>query len=312
MATTLHRSKPGAKDVRRIARKEIEKALDALERKAVSDEDVHTARKELKKARAMVRLLRDALGKRAYQRENVALRDAARPLSRVRDSKVLIDALDKLSEHVGNSSAAAAVKQLRQTLDRERKALLRRTLNGGAPLQVPRRQLRSAHRRAEHWHVGRGGWSVLGKGLKRVYANAHQAFATVREIPSDENLHEWRKQSKYLWHQLQVLTPLRPASIGKLAGQLHKLTDYLGDDHDLSVLRGKVVSREPAHGEPSARSPADRPGRHFARNPLPALINQYRTQLRTDALALGHKLYKEDPDAFEQRFQQYWKDWRRS
>jgi hypothetical protein len=41
-------------------------------------------------------LLRDALGKKAYRRENTALRDAARPLSAVRDGRVLLDALNSL------------------------------------------------------------------------------------------------------------------------------------------------------------------------------------------------------------------------
>jgi CHAD domain-containing protein len=44
----------------------------------LSGEAVHSARKELKKARATLRLLRDALSDAVYKRENAALRDAAR------------------------------------------------------------------------------------------------------------------------------------------------------------------------------------------------------------------------------------------
>src|SRR4051812_32160878 len=47
------------------------------------DETVHTARKELKGARAGLRLLRGVAGEDRYVYENARLRDAARPLSHV-------------------------------------------------------------------------------------------------------------------------------------------------------------------------------------------------------------------------------------
>ena len=62
-------------------RRRIKSALQTLVPKKSDDDSIHEARKELKKARATLRLLRDALGKKAYKRENTALRDAARPLS---------------------------------------------------------------------------------------------------------------------------------------------------------------------------------------------------------------------------------------
>ncbi len=74
----------------------IATALAALRAHKASDERIHQARKQLKRARANLRLLRDAIGKRAYARENAALRDAARPLSGVRDAMVLIQTLDRL------------------------------------------------------------------------------------------------------------------------------------------------------------------------------------------------------------------------
>ena len=59
----LHRSRTGTQEVRRIACEQIAKALDSLGGQSVTDGQVHAARKELKRARASLRLLRDALGK---------------------------------------------------------------------------------------------------------------------------------------------------------------------------------------------------------------------------------------------------------
>ena len=62
-------------------------------------------------------------------------------------------------------------------------------------------------------------------------------LAAAADDPTVEDLHEWRKQAKYLWNQLQVLEPLWPAVMEELANQAHELGRLLGDDHALAVLR---------------------------------------------------------------------------
>ena len=62
---------------------------------------------------------------------------------------------------------------------------------------------------------------MLGAGLKRVYRNGRDAFAVAQDDPSQEHLHEWRKQVKYLWHQLQVLQPIQLGQLTALADQAH-------------------------------------------------------------------------------------------
>src|SRR5262245_12367688 len=100
MSEQLSDTESGTRGVRRIVRKQLSKAVQALEeRQPLSDEAVHTARKQMKKVRAGLRLLREAFGSRAYERENTCIRDAARPLTTARDAGVLVDTLDKLADH---------------------------------------------------------------------------------------------------------------------------------------------------------------------------------------------------------------------
>src|SRR5947208_439602 len=94
--------KPGEsarKAVKRLARKQLDAALAELRPRKGGDAIVHDARKRFKKVRAVLRLVRAELGERAYQRENKCFRDAGRPLTEVRDAKILIETLDKLTEH---------------------------------------------------------------------------------------------------------------------------------------------------------------------------------------------------------------------
>jgi CHAD domain-containing protein len=299
MAVALRRSESGTQGLRRIVREQIAKALEDLGGKRLSDEAVHSARKELKKARATLRLLRDALGDAVYRRENAALRDAARPLSEVRDAKVLLDTLDRVVCRYGARARALPLDGFRQALYREYAAIRRRILERPNALKPQRDALRRIYERAASWPVGEHGWSVIGAGLTRVYRQGRKALAIAQANPSPENLHEWRKQVKYLWHQLQVLEPLRPGAIGKLADQAHKLGDYLGDHHDLSVLHTKVADMADAFPDAGSRSA------------LLDLIDQYRTRLQDKAFVLGRRLYKEKSGVFAARFGQYWRDWHR-
>ncbi len=299
MSTELQRSEPGTHGMRRIARAQMSKALEALQGRQLADDAVHAARKELKKARATLRLLRDALGDAAYTRENALLRDAGRPLSRVRDGRVLLDTLDRLAERFGVPERQVPVEGLRQALSRERRHVRREVLAETSALKVPLESLRKAHERAARWPVGDRGWSIVGAGFERIYAKGRKALAAAEADRTQANLHEWRKQVKYLWHQLQVLKPLWPGPIGELADQAHKLADYLGDDHDLSVLRGKALHHSDAFSTPAARGA------------LLTLIDRLRTEFRDKAMVLGRRLYQEKPAAFKARFAQYWRDWQR-
>jgi hypothetical protein len=69
-------------------------------------------------------------------------------------------------------------------------------------------------------------WHVIGIRFEAVYASGRYGMERTRKDPAPELFHEWRKDTKYLWHQLQMLEPLWPGLLGESA-------DYLGDDHDL-------------------------------------------------------------------------------
>jgi CHAD domain-containing protein len=300
VAAKLKPDEPGTHGIRRMARHRIKSALRALPANHSNDESVHAARKDLKRARATLRLLRDALGNSTYKRENAAIRDAARPLSEVRDGRVLIDALTSLVKYYGKLAADLPLDGFKRVLNRRRIQLRKQILNRPGPLRAVRQQLRQVRSRSDDWRVDKGGWSVIGAGLKRTYSQGRKALKQARAAPTDEHLHELRKQSKYLWHQIQILEPLRPGPLGELADECHKLADFLGDDHDLAVLRERALQERKAF--PGAAS-------HKA---MLALLERCRAGLQQKGLALAQRLYEEQPAAFTARLGKYWRDWRRA
>jgi|KBSSwiStaDraftv2_1062776.scaffolds.fasta_scaffold00181_29 CHAD domain-containing protein len=295
MAAELAQSDTGTKGVRRILRKELKKALASLTVRRLTDEKIHDARKRIKKARAALRLLRDALGNGVYTRENAALRDVTRPLSQVRDSKVLLDTLRKLTERFDQKCRGLALDGLRRALNRERRVLRREVLGRAAPLRPQIAALRKIHTRSSQWHVGQHDWPVIGRGLERVYRKGRAGLSEAATAGTPECFHEWRKQVKYLRHQLEFLAPVWPDVLRELADQAHKLADELGDEHDLTVLREKVQGYPDTLANDASM--------------LLALLDRRRLELRDAALSRGRQLYEEKPHAFGMRLHGYWNNW---
>jgi CHAD domain-containing protein len=298
MAFELKAQESVRKGVRRLLRQQIDKALDGLNQApAPNDEVIHDARKCFKKVRALLRLVRDELGEKVYQRENYCFRDAGRPLTEVRDAKVLIETLDKLCKHYAAELTSGAFDPVRQRLQAHQQSDRERVLEREKALDNVRLAVGEARARLEDWPLRQKGWAALEPGLRRCYQQGHKAQAAAVAEPIVETLHEWRKQAKYLYHQLQVLAPLWPAVLGEVSEQVHRLTQLLGDDHDLSVLRATVTAAPEAFGGSILQG-------------LFALMDRRHEELQCAAFPLGLRVYCDRPAAFTRRMHGYWKAWR--
>jgi CHAD domain-containing protein len=280
------------KGVRRIARKQLDAALDELAHhpSAKRDEVVHEVRKRFKKVRAVLRLVRDQLGDKVYQRENDCFRDA-------RDATVLVDTLDELADRAGDEVPDKTFDTVRKELQAGRRAVRKRVQDVGAFAEIAE-AVTEARKRLKKWPLARGGWTALGGGLRRVYRSGRRAFAAADKNATVENFHEWRKQAKYLRHQLEVLEPVWPKIMADFAAEVHELTDLLGDDHDLAVLR-QALEADP-----------DRFGGSVVLAPLFRLIDHRCDELRASATGLGRRIYSDSPGDFAARLADYWHAWR--
>ena len=294
----LRADRSGTDEIRRAAYRSIANARRMLAEGPLADTTVHDARKEIRKSRAAVRLLRVAMGGDRFQRENARLRDAARALNGARDAKVLVSTLESLRASQPQLEADGAVLALSRHL-RERQRLTRRELRKpAASIALARRTLEQTQFSATQWPVGHGGWGKLGPAFRRVYAAGRQAALKSRCKNDDHQMHEWRKQVKYLRHALQLFEPLQPAKLSRRAKLARRLADNLGDANDLAMLRQSLVSG----GLPASSS--------IDMKSLLLAIDRRRRALRKQALALGAQVYAETPDELDRRLRRYWHRWR--
>jgi len=281
--------------VRACAREQLAGAAERLER---AEEDpvtaVHEARKHLKKVRALLRLVRPAIGNAAYRRENDALRELGLALSGARDADVRVATVEKLAEHAAGRLSAEVFDELRAALARE--AAGGRTEGGAVPvLDAVIAELRAAELRVDAWPLEDAGWDAVLAGIARAYARGRTTFADALADPTPESLHAWRKRAKDLWYHQRLLTPAWPGVLAAQAEEAHVLTELLGDDHDLAVL----AERLPDDAAPLA------PAVDAARAELRTLVAHRSELLRAEAARLGERVYAEPPKAFARRVGRY-------
>ena len=296
MGYRFKETEPVPDGIKRISLDQIDRARDRLSVKTRNrDRAVHEARVCFKKIRAVLRLVYRELGRHTFKLENREYRDAGRQLSKTRDTAVVAGTLEELVWHFNKELAHSDIKALRKRLRRskaEQHSYRKQTLSDVAEA------LTSARERVATWPINNDGFSALRPGLKRVYKRGRTAFELARVERTTENLHEWRKQVKYLWYQVCVLNPMWPKPLDILADELSKLADYLSEDHDLALLSRTAIEQAQALGDPAEVEK------------LILLIDQRRILLQTKAVVLGVRIYAEKPKAFVNRMQAYWQAWR--
>lgn len=282
---------------RRCALEQLDEAVEELTEGVKADPvvAVHTARKALKKERSLLRLGAGSLDPAERGRSNRALREAGRKLSGVRDADVMIQALDDISERFAGQVPKQTFSTIRKSLTAQRNVTRRRLTNSKLTGEVAE-LLKPVRLATGDSRLRRDGWSAIDAGLVRGYQRGRKAYERSSRGATVENLHEWRKRAKDLWYHLRLLEPIAPQTMKGHAKDAHLLTDLLGDDHDLAVLRQSLV-------ESGAEIPVDLA-------PVLALIDLRREQLQQEALFLGARLYAESPKTFRRRLRRYWKAWR--
>ena len=279
--------------IKRLAVEQLDKAIEQTQTRTTRREEaIHDARVSIKKLRALLRLAQSKRTNDVFAKEMRCYRDAGRLLSEMRDAAVMIATLDKLIEHYAEQLTPKAFAEFRRPFI---KTLHEQYSHRNKPLAEMARTLRSARRRVASWPLKDDGFCAVRQGLKHSYKKGCVNMARARTEPCVETYHQWRKRVKDLWYQVRLLKLIWPATAKNLADELERLADYLSDDHDLAILRQRVLQQ----------SSKDR----MQQDALVALIEQRRNELEMEANRLGERIYVESPKAFVHRFGVYWRAW---
>jgi CHAD domain-containing protein len=292
----LAREESAADGVRHVA---ADCAAKAVERLREAGEEpgaaIHGARKDLKKIRAVLRLVREGLGGKAYRAEDRRFRDAGRLLSERRDASVKLETLAGLREHFGSAFPASLTGAWTAALEADRDRLESDAGAIGGRVEEARAAIEAAAMRIPGWDLGGGSWELVEPGLTRSYRRGRAALRQTRAERSAADAHELRKRVKDLWYQLRLLEDAWPAQLRASAAEAHRLAELLGDHHDLAVLVDDLRERD---------------GLEANRERAQALIAERQAEFLGAALDLGGRIYAEKPKCFRRRLRAYWRGWK--
>lgn len=282
-----------AHEVRRIAIEQIEVARGALARPHDRAAAVHDARRSLKRLRAMLRLVRPALGETWFKQSNRQLARLGQRLALSRDLDVMVMTLSKL-ENGSRGLPKPVADRLRGAVARSRSKA-----DGSSGPRGADRSLGRALQRAQTLFAIerlRGlAFEHVAVGLEQSFRKARRTFREAYKAETDEAFHNWRKATQAHWRHMQLLARGWPESIGARAAEAKELSRLLGEDHDLSVLINFAQSRN-CNGLARADLEA-----------LTAACLKGQRQIRDVARLHGERLFADRPRHLKKRILRYWR-----
>ncbi len=194
---------------------------------------VHGSRKALRRARAILGLVAAALPKSEHRAVKGALQDARRALSTVRDHAVAPETLAQLA------------------LDDADRATADRVLANAAEATPPTAEIKqllaeSAARAAAQAEALQAAlphevdWDTVADGLRTMYSDARRASGAAKR--SKAWFHTWRRRSKELVYQLELISNHAGPRVTAILGELAGVTDTLGPAVDLIMVRDFIAT----------------------------------------------------------------------
>lgn len=212
---------------------------------------VHSSRKALRRARAVLSMIAGALPKSERRAVRAALQEARRSLSTVRDHTVAPETLAQLE--LGEEDRATA----RRVLDSAAEAI-------PAIAEIKQLLAEAAARAAAQADALAAAlppgieWKTVAGGIAEIYGQARVARRGAKR--SKQSFHTWRRRTKELAHQLHFVAKHAGPRSSAIHAEIDGIGDTLGPVVDLIMLREFVETHgqgTPAEAVESLRDSID-------------------------------------------------------
>ena len=254
---------------------------------------VHELRKNIKKIRGILRLLRHEIGRDKYLHLNGMYREIAQKVAVLRDDTSQIELLESMQKKVDNSKINRAISKAIRQVEKKRKEEFSEFYKRNRHYSVCYDILAVKEVIRELDFSGDPDYFIL-KSLKRIHKRARSAWEISGFVKTDEIYHYWRKQVKYLMYQLTVLNLAWPGYFRAYISELNKLSGLLGDLHDLNLFNEHINKEKLVVLKPHQKKS------------LLKYIYRKRSNLKNKIEQVGETLFSESSEAFSMRIYDIW------
>jgi len=247
-------------------------------------ESVHLIRKRLKFLRAFAKLIRFCSDEKSYKPVNYMLRDSGRLFSDCRDAHVRDLLLNEFIRETSTNVLIDDLIRLNEKITQTREHQLLSEPNAFRELisELSNKQT------TNYFESLDPNSNCLTAGLTLGYEKSYHAFHSELKEHEADLLHEWRKRTKDLQHQMEVLSQSVSARLHPSLEQVSTLCEVLGNINDLFMFFDWLDSIEESI-EP--------------KNQLKSLKNEIQlklTDLENQADKIGYSIFKLSPDTYQE------------
>jgi CHAD domain-containing protein len=291
-APVLKPGQPVGDSLRAIAGHLLTEAHDILEDETLEPaRAVHDIRKEMKRWRAMLRLLSPFLDEH-NQALRIDARALARKLTSARDSQSAIDAFHDAIDgtlHLPPTLAPGSLVTIHTRLE-ERKHQNQSQIWDEETRQALSDYITAASYQVSNWPLAIS-FSDLADRLAMTYKRARKAQPADWEGAHADDLHELRRRVIEHRYQMELVEPAWPR-LGRIwVDEAQRLRNRLGAFQDLAVLMHLTEPHQPLAAWRSRLMP---------------LITYRQAEHAKSASRVAGRLFAEPPKAFRRRLEALW------
>jgi hypothetical protein len=240
MTFALTRGRGIGREARRLFNKQIEGAVEIL---SVHPEDIGMARRRVKKAGAVLLLMRPALGHK-YAAANRRLAEVRHLLAPFTEAASVIETLDRLQGYDRERLAAAAIARLRHAfVVHSRPLTTAEELHWACARAI--RLLNEERERFDEMGTLPIGVHDAAAAIRRAHRAARRARREAITHPSPSGVHEWRRRIKQEWYLLRLIDREVGGGLATDTHHLEQLDGVLGTLHDVIVLQHYILTYSP-------------------------------------------------------------------
>jgi CHAD domain-containing protein len=273
----LRINKPIGKEIKSLAKSQLESALQALHGNKVSPKAVHMARTSIKKIRVIIQLTSPALDNHERKKIQELLHEASFRLGPLRDAEVQVQTLDLILD--SRNLNRDDYYTLREGFSDVAK---QRNKNGIRLIPSVVKSLERSLRGIDSWNLDALGGSEIRRRLRRIYRRGRTSLDLCVEDESREAFHSFRKLAKQLWYAMRVTSKYWPNEGGGLIRDLGCLGELAGRERDFRMLADALRSVSKSK----------------AATNLLSMIERESTDLRNSTMKKAFSFYELRPKSF--------------
>jgi CHAD domain-containing protein len=257
-----------------------------------SNQKVHELRRGFKRLRALLRFFNEIPDSPAVQL-NEDIRNFGKLLAPLRESAVNVDLFDK-EISANNHLPEKKIRKARDLLLKKNKSLIERGFLENNLHNTIRTFFDGFEAILTQNNNELPVRIQLFREVSQSYLKSIDIYHQLPANPHPVEWHELRKKLKRLWYQLDFIKFLHPRYFKLKSDQLNKITDQLGDDHDLHVFSEDLRSE----------------GFGFDDEELRILSNQVEHLRELNQLKMQPRLkqfFTAPPEEFDQKLERFFK-----